>query len=80
MAKEYMLECNDCKKFAEGYYSPDNKEPCPFCGSKNTIIGVIARGTVSCGVHVEGKATFSIDDAPSILLQYFVIPIGKTAE
>jgi len=75
-----MLECNDCKKFTEGDYSPDNKEPCPFCGSKNTIIGVIARGAVSCGVHVEGKITFSIDDAPSILLQSFVVPVGNTSE
>ena len=81
MAQEYMLECNDCKKFAEGYYSLDIKEPCPFCGSGNTTLGVLARGEVTAGVHVTASVTVSIpDDAPSILLQSFIIPVGKTAE
>ena len=79
MAQEYMLECNDCKKFIEGYYSPDTKEPCPFCGSWNTIIGVIAKGSVNDGMFIKGEPV-AIDNTPSILLQSFVIPVGNTSE
>lgn len=81
MAKEYMLECNDCKKFVEVCFTPDSKEPCPFCGSRNTVIGVIARGSISLGMSVQASLTTSIpNDAPSILLQSFIIPLEKTAE
>uniref|UniRef100_UPI00405681A8 restriction endonuclease n=1 Tax=Candidatus Electronema sp. TaxID=2698783 RepID=UPI00405681A8 len=81
MAQEYMLECNDCKKLAEGYMSHDSKESCPFCGSNNTNIGVHVRVNITAGAHVTASAIVSIpDDVPSILLQSFVIPVGKTTE
>ncbi|RWX50383.1 Restriction endonuclease [Candidatus Electrothrix marina] len=81
MAQEYGLLCNDCNRSSERDCSPNNNEPCTFCGSKNTVPAVYARLSVTTGTNATVSGSVYIpNDAPSILLQSVIIPVAKTSE
>jgi restriction system protein len=80
MTDKYKLLCKDCLKNSEEYCSADHKETCFLCGSTNTSPVVV----VECKVIRELKFSSTIELSepydPSILLQSFVIPVGKNTE
>lgn len=80
MSVESKTLCRNCKQTIDKPYSDKDKEPCPFCGSSNTGSIVICVVEVGIGVSTAAEVYVLPPNAPSILLQSFVVPVGKTTE
>ncbi|OGO27228.1 MAG: hypothetical protein A2Z16_02810 [Chloroflexi bacterium RBG_16_54_18] len=76
------VACNQCGTILDEGSSiqPENREPCPVCGSLTRQISVSIQLSPAVLMAVSGSVTVTVFNASSLLLQAVVVPGAKTHE